>query len=441
MKRNCACEALKIKGVIKMEKTPKPMRLQIGIFGRTNVGKSSFLNMVTGQDVSITSPVPGTTTDVVEKTMEFHNLGPVVFLDTAGMNDDSELGKLRIKKAAGIVHCSDIILLVVEPDRWTEYERKVVDLAGKENIPVMAVVNKTDIMSPDEGLMRVLENEVKGYITCSSVNMQDRDRSVAALEKMLIRLDSGRAAGQRYMLSDLMPENGLAVLVVPIDLEAPKGRVKMLQVQCIRELLDNNKMAVTVKETEYAEAMAKLKGVPDLVVCDSPVAPMVAGQTPATVKCTTFSILMSRYKGDLGKQVKAVKAVDTLEQGDRVLIAEACSHHPIEEDIGRVKIPRAIRKRLGKDIIFDVCSGRDYPSVKDYKLIIHCGACMLTRKEMLSRISRAEERGVPVTNYGVCIAYLEGILDRMLSPFGVRYGSESGKTVKTARKIYEYAAY
>ena len=401
-----------------MEKTPKSMRLQIGIFGRTNVGKSSFLNMVTGQDVSITSPVPGTTTDVVEKTMEFHGLGPVVFLDTAGVNDDSQLGQLRLEKAQKIIHRSDMILLVVEPNIWSEFEERIIKAAQGQKTPVMAVINKTDILSPTLHFVEQLKGKTVDFLSCSSIKKENRESYIAQLEKMLMGANPKAVTAEPHLIQDLVEAKGLALLVTPIDIEAPKGRLKMLQVQAIRELLDHDKMALTVKETEYMQALMKLEKFPDLVVCDSPVVGMIADKTPKSVPCTTFSILMARYKGDLLEQVKGVAAIDRLGDGDKVLIAEACSHHAIDEDIGRVKIPNAIKQRTGKDIQFNISPGRDYPGdVADYKLIIHCGACMLTRKEMLLRIAQARAAGVAITNYGVCLAFLQGVLARTLSPF------------------------
>jgi len=404
-----------------MEKTTKSLRLQVGILGRTNVGKSSFLNRVAGQDVSITSAVPGTTTDVVEKAMEFHDVGPVLFLDTAGVDDDSELGVLRRSRTEKVLDRSDAVVLVLEPNVWTPFEEGIVESARAKGIPVIAVVNKTDLAEPAKDFLAALAKKVP--IRLSGSSRDGNGFSVAVLERALARVLEGRAdPAARKLLSDLLPAGGSAVLVVPIDPEAPKGRIKMLQVQAIRELLDHRQAALVLQETEYAAAMASASRKPDLVVCDSPVAAQVFRETPASVPCTTFSILMARFKGDLATQVRGVSAIDRLEDGDRVLVAEACTHHAIDGDIGRIRIPEAIRRRTGKDVQFEICPGKDLPKdLSSFRMIIHCGACMLTAREMGLRLEAARAAGVPITNYGVCLTFLQGLLDRALSPFPVLF--------------------
>ncbi len=401
-----------------MDTTPKGNRLHIALFGRTNVGKSSFLNLVAGQDVAITSPVPGTTTDVVEKPMELLPLGPVVFLDTAGIDDRSELGELRLKKTRRIFDRSDVIVLLLEPDRWGGYEDEIAAQARARSIPVIIAVNKTDLKQPSPDFLARIGAVSGRVILCSSIDRGRRDECVNPLKKHLLEVCPEGFLNPPALLGDLFPRGGLAVFIVPIDLEAPKGRLILPQVQAIRDCLDHDSAVLVVKEREYAPLLKKLAQPPDLVVCDSQVVHKMVADTPGQVKCTTFSILFSRSKGDLDETCRGAAAIDTLSPGDRVLVAEACSHHPIQDDIGRVKMPRWLREYRGCDLSIDVCSGRDYPdNLRDYRLVIHCGGCMLTRREMLARIQRCREQAVPVTNYGACISHVKGVLRRTLSPF------------------------
>ncbi len=401
-----------------MKKAPKSLRLQIGLFGRTNVGKSSFLNCVSGQDVAITSPFPGTTSDVVEKTMELLPVGPVVFLDTAGMDDTSVLSDKRINKARKIFDRSDVMVLLVEPDRWDSYEAGIIEEARERNTPVILVVNKIDQGQPSAAFMGRLTELTENIMLCSSIDTGNRDKYVNTLKKYLIKLCPEDFLNPPPLIGDLVPSGGLAVLIVPIDLEAPKGRLILPQVQVIRDGLDNDVSVLVVKEREFPHAVQNLKTAPDIVICDSQVVMKMVADTPEDVKCTTFSIIFSRCKGDLIEAARAAAVIETLRPGDKVLIAEACSHHAIEDGIGRVKIPRWLRQYAGGGIEADVSSGRDYPGdISGYKLIIHCGACMLTRRETLFRLHRAGQEGVPVTNYGVCISFMHGVLKRVLSPF------------------------
>ncbi len=401
-----------------MDKTPKSLRLQIGLFGRTNVGKSSFLNMVAGQEVAMTSSVPGATTDVVEKTMELLPLGPVVFLDTAGFNDLSVLSKLRMEKTKKVFNRADIILLVVEPDIWNEYEDDILTQAEKNRIPVIIAVNKVDLKIPDSAFIEKIKEKTKNFFLCSSKELKKRDDYVNDLKRCLMEICPDDFLNPPALIGDLLPSGGLAILIVPIDLEAPKGRIILPQVQTIRDALDNDAACLIVKEREYAHLLDNLKNPPDIVVCDSQVVLKMVADTPKNIKCTTFSILFARYKANLMAAVRSVLVIDKLKSGDKILIAEACSHHPVEDDIGRVKIPRWLRQYVGGDLNIDTCAGRDYPdNLKDYKLIIHCGGCMLTRREVLVRFRQGKEIGVPITNYGVCISFLQGVLERVLSPF------------------------
>jgi [FeFe] hydrogenase H-cluster maturation GTPase HydF len=401
-----------------MQKTPKSLRLQIGIFGRTNVGKSSFLNLVAGQDVAITSPVPGTTTDVVEKAMELLPLGPVIFLDTAGIDDASELAELRLGKTRKIFDRSDIVLLVLEPGRWTPFEEEICREAEKGKAPLILVINKTDLQEPSLDFMAFCTQKSKRVLCCSSVCPENQETAVSTLKKFLIEACPEDFLNPPVIAGDLVPPGGLAVLIVPIDLQAPKGRLILPQVQTIRDMLDNDAATLVVKEREYRHALDNLKRPPDLVVCDSQVVLKMTADTPREIPCTTFSILFSRYKGDLTEMARGAAALRHLREGDRVLVAEACSHHALEDDIGRVKIPRWLRQFSGVDLKIDVCSGRDYPTdLKQYDVIIHCGSCMLTRREMLCRIQQAREAQVPITNYGVAISALQGVIERTLAPF------------------------
>jgi [FeFe] hydrogenase H-cluster maturation GTPase HydF len=401
-----------------MQTTPKSLRIHIGIFGRTNVGKSSFLNMIAGQDVAITSSIPGTTTDVVEKSMELLPLGPVVFLDTAGVDDTSELGVLRIKKTSVAMDRSEVVVIVTEPSMWGAFEKQIADDAKIKNIPVIAVVNKIDSYDVPVSWLETVNKSVNGVVQCSSVDLENRDKYLSRFKAELMSALPEERLSEPALIGDLIPPGGLAVLIVPIDLQAPKGRLILPQVQTIRDALDCDAMSLVVKEREYSHVYSLLNKKPDLVICDSQIVMKMVADTPQDVPCTTFSILFSRYKGDLIEEVKGAAMIDNLKTGDKILIAEACSHHAAEDDIGRVKIPRWMRQYTGIDLKVDIASGRDYPeNLSEYKLIIHCGACMLTRKEKLVRIQKAREAGVAVTNYGIAISLLQGVLKRVLTPF------------------------
>lgn len=402
-----------------MIRTPKSLRLQIGIFGRTNVGKSSVLNMIAGQQVAITSPTRGTTTDVVEKSMELLPIGPVVFLDTAGIDDDSALADKRIARTRRIYRRADIAVLVIEPGIWGEYEMSIADEVRKASIPLIVIINKIDILSvTDIFLQQVSEaSSARHIIQCSSIQMNLRDQYINEFKRAVMRLVPKDYISPPSLMGDLAP-GGHALFIVPIDIEAPKGRIILPQVQAIRDMLDADGSVTIVKEHQYRQVLANCVSPPDIVVCDSQVVDRMVEETPEHIACTTFSTLFSRFKGDLVEQVRGVAVLDTLKFGDRILIGEACSHHPMEDDIGRVKIPAWLEEYLGFAPQIDVCSGRDYPeNIGEYKLVIHCGACMLTRREMLRRIEQAKEAGVAVTNYGICISHIHGVLRRIVSPF------------------------
>jgi len=412
------------KGCLPMEHVSKSLRLQIGIFGRTNVGKSSFLNMITSQDVSIVSPQPGTTTDVVEKAMEFLPVGPVVFLDTAGIDDDSQLSTDRFRRTAAIFGRADVFVVLTEEGCWGAYEAKLADEARERQVPLVVVVNKTDVHGMTGEFHERLNCVTPYVMDCScagGISCTSRDAVADAFKGLLTRCIDSNPVQQRALIGDLLPPNGLAILVVPIDTGAPRGRLILPQVQTIREVLDGNGVVMAVKESEYKTAMTVLNKRPDLVICDSQSVTKVAAETPPEIPLTTFSVLFARFKGDLARFARGTDAIGTLKAGDKVLISEACTHHAGPDDIGRVKIPNMLREHtgLGDKIQIDIRCGRDYPNnLGDYALIIHCGACMLTQREMASRINGADNKNVPITNYGMAISYFQGVLNRVIALFG-----------------------
>ena len=397
-----------------MRKTPKGFRLHIGIFGRRNVGKSSLLNAMTRQEVSIVSEIAGTTTDPVEKPMELLPIGPVLFIDTAGIDDVGALGQLRVERTKRVFDRTDLGLIVTEAGDWGPFEEGILEELETREIPVVVVFNKMDLAGPEAALVAGLEKKkIRSVRTVAS-----RGEGVLELREALIRAAPEDFINAPSILGDLVPAGELVVLVVPIDLEAPKGRLILPQVQAIRDVLDIDAYCVVVKERELRDALDRLKRPPALVVTDSLGFLKVAGDTPREIPMTSFSILFARYKGDLSEFVRGAMAIEMLRPGDRVLVAEACSHHLIGEDIGRVKIPRWLTQYVGGKLDFTTVQGHDYPDdVSPYKLVVHCGACMWNRREMLTRMLRCRQQGVPITNYGVAIAYSLGIFERALGPF------------------------
>ena len=397
-----------------MTTAPKNLRLHIAFFGRRNVGKSSLLNALTRQQVSIVSPVAGTTTDPVEKPMELLPLGPVLFIDTAGIDDTGELGALRVQKTKQVLDRTDLAVLVAEAGAWGDFEEEILrELAGRKT-PAVVVFNKIDAAQPDAVLVAGFAGQKIRVVKTSAA------RGTGILELRQALLDSAPPdfIDSPAIVGALVGPGEMAVLVVPIDKEAPKGRLIQPQVLAIRDLLDSDAYCLVVKERELRSALDRLKSPPKLVVTDSQAFLKVAADTPRNVPLTSFSILMSRFKGDLLAQVRGTLAIENLRRDDRVLIAEACSHHPIGEDIGRVKIPRWLAQYTGEKLRVEHVQGRDFPAdLADYKLVIHCGACMWNRREMLGRILRCQQAGVPITNYGLTIAYSLGIFERALQPF------------------------
>jgi len=394
--------------------TAKGFRLHIGFFGRRNVGKSSLLNAITRQTVSIVSDVPGTTTDPVEKPMELEPVGPVLFVDTAGVDDVGALGAQRIEKTRQTVARTDIGVLVTEAGVWGEFEEQLLGELRSRGIPVVIVLNKSDLQKPRAWQSAQFESEKLEYVLLSAATGEGLD----AFRELLRKAAPEEAATQPAIVRDLVPPGETAVLVMPIDKEAPKGRIKNLQVQAIRDLLDGESLCVVVKDSGFERALGNMKTPPRLVVTDAQVFDRVAELTPGAVPITAFSILLSRLKGDLIAQTEAALTIEELRAGDRVLIAETCTHHPIEEDIGRVKIPRWLGQYVGGKLEFTHVKGRDFPEdLSPYKLVIHCGACMWNRQEMVNRIRECQRQGVPITNYGLVIAMAQGILERALEPF------------------------
>lgn len=395
-------------------RAPKTFRLHIGIFGRRNAGKSSILNALTHQDVSIVSEVAGTTTDPVEKPMELLPLGPVLFIDTAGIDDVGALGEKRVAKTLAVFDRTDLGVIVSNFKEWGKYEEMLMGEFKSRDIPFIVVFNKIDVHPEDISISSTLDSVKIKYVQTSVLS----ELGIADLRQLLLRSAPADFIERPTILADLVGAGEMAVLVVPIDKEAPKGRLILPQVQSIRDLLDNDAFSLVVKERELREALSRLNKPPKLVVTDSQAFLKVAADTPPEIPMTSFSILFARFQGDLLEMVKGAMAIDKLQTGDKVLIAEACSHHPIGEDIGTVKIPRWLTQYVGGKLQIDNIRGHDFPAnISEYKLIIHCGACTWNRRAMLSRIMKARAAEVPITNYGLTIAYSLGIFERALQPF------------------------
>lgn len=400
------------------QQAPRGIRIHIGIFGRRNVGKSSILNALTRQSVSIVSDEPGTTTDPVEKPMELLPLGPVVFIDTAGVDDAGDLGALRVERTRKVLERTDVAILVASAGAWGAWEEELLSRLrdGPRPVPVVVALNQSDLAVPPSSVTARLEAASVPWVA----TVATRDEGVAALRDALVAAVPEALIEPPPLLGDLVPPGEPVVLVVPIDKEAPKGRIILPQVQAIRDALDHGAWCVVCRDEELPGALARLARPPALVVTDSQAFGRVASATPAGTPMTSFSILMARFKGDLAELVEGARAIERLGPGDRVLVAEACTHHPIGEDIGRVKIPRWLNEHCGGELRFTTVQGRDFPEdLSPYRLVIHCGACMWNRASMLSRIHRCREAGVPITNYGLAIAYSLGVFERAIAPFAV----------------------
>lgn len=396
-----------------LNKTPNANRLHIAIFGKRNMGKSTLINAITNQNLAIVSDFAGTTTDPVYKAMEILPLGPVVLIDTAGFDDEGDLGELRIEKTMEVIKKTDIALLVVDSKGFSYFDINIINKLKESNTNFIVVLNKSDINTHNAEFLQELKEE--NYIF-TQISAKEKI-GIKELKELIIK-HSPKEFEQVSILGDLISPGDHIVLVTPIDTGMPKGRLILPQVQTIRDILDNDAIVHQCKEKELRYLLDSLKVKPKLVVTDSQVFSSVSADTPEDINLTSFSILFAKYKGDLFKLVEGAKALKNLKAGDKVLISEACTHHAQPDDIGTVKIPRWIKNHINNDIIFEFASGRDYPNnLSDYKLVIHCGGCTLNRKEMLGRIDASLEKGTPIINYGLCIAYLHGIFDRALKPF------------------------
>jgi [FeFe] hydrogenase H-cluster maturation GTPase HydF len=394
--------------------TPKSLRLQVGIFGTRNAGKSSLINAISRQRVSIVSPHSGTTTDPVEKSMEMLPLGPVVFIDTAGVDDEGDLGESRVRASRAVIDRCDVAILVVAQGRWTPFDEELCGEFAARSIPTIVVFNKSDLAKPEADLV----DRIKARVAAVVIAVASEGRGVSELREALVAVAPESLVAAPPLLADLVMPGDLAVLVVPIDMEAPKGRLILPQVQTIRELLDLDAYCMVVKERELRAALARTTHPPALVITDSQAFLRVGADTPDDIPLTSFSILFARAKGDLLTFVEGAAAIDQLRAGDRVLISEACSHHPVGDDIGRVKIPRWLTQYVGGKLEIEHVQGQVFPTdVTPYRLVVHCGACTLNRRAVLTRVARCREQGVPITNYGMCIAYSLGIFARALRPF------------------------
>ncbi|MDD3716598.1 MAG: [FeFe] hydrogenase H-cluster maturation GTPase HydF [Candidatus Marinimicrobia bacterium] len=394
---------------------PRGERLIITLLGRRNVGKSSLINGITGQEISIVSDTPGTTTDPVAKHYELIPVGPVTFYDTAGIDDIGELGEQRVRATRKVLWRSDIVLLVFDKPEWDEHDRSTLKELQEMEVPFLVVFNKADLYTPDTGPLTELQRLKIPYSVVTAQNSGD----MLALRKQIIALVPEYFKREKPIIGDIIQSGDAVLCIVPIDLSAPKGRIILPQVQVIRDILDHNGVAITVKETEIGTVLSQLKKKPALVITDSQAVLQAAKEVPEDIPFTTFSTAFARYKADLAVLLEGLRQLDKLEDGDRVLISEACSHHVECDDIGRYKIPRWIEQYLSKKIRFDIASGHDYPDdLTPYKLIIHCGGCMITGLEFMRRLRQAQAQGVPITNYGILISKTQGLLERVIRPFG-----------------------
>ncbi len=395
-----------------MYRTPASNRLHIGIFGKRNTGKSSLINAIAGQDLSIVSEVAGTTTDPVYKAMEILPIGPCMLIDTAGIDDKGELGEERVKRTQRVLRKTDVGVIVVSPDTIIDgFEAELVSVFEQKSLPFLFVINKCELA--DTTAQACLQARGLPYIKVSA-------KEHAGIEELKVKIIE--LAPKHWspipLVGDIIEAGDTVVLVCPIDSAMPQGRLILPQVQVMREILDNNAMAFVTKETQLSGAIAALKEKPKMVITDSQVFETVRDTLQPDVALTSFSTVFARHKGDLNAYIRGVYAVDDLKDGDEILIAEACTHHVQPEDIGRTKIPTWLLDYTRKDLHYEVVAGADFPEdLRRYGLVITCGGCMVNRREVLARIERCHQQGVPVTNYGILMAYLSGILERVLEPF------------------------
>lgn len=401
---------------MQMNQTPSSERVHIGFFGRRNAGKSSVLNAVTGQDLAVVSDVKGTTTDPVQKSMELLPLGPVVVIDTPGIDDEGELGALRVKKSYQVLNKSDAAVLVVDASLGLcEEDFAFIEHIQKKQIPYAVAFNKSDL-APSASLAKDLQYLKEHQIDFVSVSTADLS-GIDTLKEKIATLAKTEDTKLR-IVADLIHPSDFVVLVVPIDKAAPKGRLILPQQQTIRDILEADATAIVVKEYELRDTLAHLGKKPRLVITDSQVFAKVSADTPADIMLTSFSILFARYKGNLPALIKGVTALEQIEDGDKILVSEGCTHHRQCDDIGSVKLPRWIRQYTGKEPEFFFSSGTEFPAdLSPYKMIVHCGGCMLNEREMKYRLACAKDQNIPMTNYGILIAYIQGILKRSVEPF------------------------
>ena len=390
-----------------LNNTPTANRLHIALFGRRNSGKSSLINALTGQDTALVSDIPGTTTDPVSKAMEIHGIGPCVIIDTPGFDDEGTLGEMRIERTLKAIERTDIALLLCEENNLQEEAAWMQQLKAK-NIPVILILNKADIRKDISSLIEETLGE-KPLLVSAKEKRGMEDIRLAILEKLPQDFEQPSITG------DLVSENDLVLLVMPQDIQAPKGRLILPQVQTMRELLDKKCLVMSCTTDKLPQTLQALARPPKLIITDSQVFKTVYEQKPVESLLTSFSVLMAGYKGDIRQFVEGASAIDRLTEHSRVLIAEACAHAPMTEDIGRVKIPRLLRKKIGEGLQIDMVSGSDFPKdLSGYDLIIHCGACMFNRKHVMNRLESASSQQIPMTNYGITLAHLMGILDKIV---------------------------
>ena len=393
-----------------LNNTPSANRLHIALFGRRNSGKSSLINASTGQDIALVSDIPGTTTDPVSKAMELHGIGPCVIIDTPGFDDEGTLGEMRIERTLKAIERTDIALLLCEENDWIEESSWLEQLKAK-NIPVILILNKADIRKDASNIATHIEQALrqKPIIVSAKEKQGMEEIRLAILEKLPQDFEQPSITG------DLVSENDLVLLVMPQDIQAPKGRLILPQVQTMRELLDKKCIIMSCTTDKLPHTLKALAYPPKLIITDSQVFKTVYEQKPLESQLTSFSVLMAGYKGDIRQFIEGASAIDRLTENSHVLIAEACAHAPQTEDIGRIKIPRLLRKKIGEGLQIDMVSGSDFPKdLSKYDLIIHCGACMFNRKHVMNRLEQASTRQVPMTNYGITIAHLMGILDKIV---------------------------
>ncbi len=401
-----------------MNNTPRSNRIHIGLFGRRNAGKSSLINALTNQKISLVSDVPGTTTDPVFKAMEILPLGPCVIIDTAGIDDIGSLGEMRIKRTLEVIPKTDVGLVVIPAGQTKlDEEEMLIKEFKKRKKPYIIVINKVDEHDPI-AYDHIFKNDIIRYVSAKTKEgIHDLKETIGKS----LKVDDSRF----HIVADLINPGDIVVLVTPIDSAAPKGRLILPQQQVVRDILDHDAICFVTKEFQLRQTLESLKEKPALVITDSQAFEMVSEITPEDVPLTSFSILFARHKGDLEELIRGVEAIKSLENGDKVLISEGCTHHRQKDDIGTVKIPKWLKEYTGKDLEFIYSSGYTFPEIEGIKMVIHCGACMLNRNEMLNRIEQAKERNLPIVNYGVFISYVHGIFDRALKP------------IPEARKIYE----